>query len=154
MTHMPDLAPYDYHRWNLPPGVRMLAVGWLEPEFPYSTGSVPAEFVHALGQLCIQHQQGRMRGWHDCRLGCPRPGGDDVPRMANGRRLLAPPTSVEIDGVRVVLGSTEIRVIAADGTWLAAPSLVYHYVTEHAYLPPEPFVEAVMAGRVAPECGG
>lgn len=152
MAYIQDLAPYDYSRLTLVPGVRLLAVGWLEPEFPYSTGSVPAEFVHALGQLCIHHKQAQMRGYHNCRLGCRRR--DDVPRSADGRHRYPPHPSVEIDGVTVGLGSTEIRVIAADGTWLAAPSLVYHYVTEHGYLPPAPFVEAVIAGRVAPEYTG
>ena len=43
----------------------------------------------------------------------------------------------------IFLGSAEIRV-EIGGHWLAAPDLVYHYVTDHAYLPPIEFIDAVI----------
>jgi hypothetical protein len=48
------------------------------------------------------------------------------------------------------VGDAEIRVVAEDGTWLVAPTLVLHYVTAHAYHPPREFIEAVTSGRFAP----
>jgi hypothetical protein len=50
----------------------------------------------------------------------------------------------------VTVGDAEIRVGAEDGTWLVAPTLVLHYVTDHAYAPPPEFIEAVATGRFAP----
>jgi hypothetical protein len=46
-----------------------------------------------------------------------------------------------------LLGDAEIRVVGKDGTWLIAPTLVLHYVTEHAYRPPAEFIDAVSRGR-------
>jgi hypothetical protein len=38
-------------------------------------------------------------------------------------------------------------VVAEDGTWLAAPNLIYRYVRDHRYAPPATFVEAEWADR-------
>jgi hypothetical protein len=54
------------------------------------------------------------------------------------------------DGVTVAVGDSEIRVVATDGTWLVAPTLILHYVSDHAYRPPLEFIEAVTNGRFAP----
>src|SRR5262249_18800720 len=43
-----------------------------------------------------------------------------------------------------LLGTAEIRVRDTDVTF-AAPNLILHYVVDHAYLPPEAFVRAVLA---------
>ena len=56
-----------------------------------------------------------------------------------------------VNGTALTLGSAEVRVLTPEGVWLAAPDLVYHYVARHNYLPPEPFIEAVLASRIAPE---
>ena len=43
-------------------------------------------------------------------------------------------------------GNGEIRV--SDGNVMyAAPTLIYHYVVAHAYLPPEAFIAAVLAWK-------
>jgi hypothetical protein len=47
------------------------------------------------------------------------------------------------------LGDAEIRVVAQDGTWLIAPTLVLHDVTAHGYQPPPEFIDAVSSGRFA-----
>jgi hypothetical protein len=57
---------------------------------------------------------------------------------------------VERDGDSVVVGDADIHMMARDGTWLVAPTLVVHYVVDHAYVPPPEFIEAVASGRVAP----
>lgn len=43
------------------------------------------------------------------------------------------------------LGSAELRVFYADKVY-ASPNLIYHYVVEHGYKPPQEFVEAVLHG--------
>jgi hypothetical protein len=42
------------------------------------------------------------------------------------------------------LGNGELRVIGTDAIY-AAPTLVYHYAVNHSYLPPDEFVQAVLA---------
>jgi len=41
------------------------------------------------------------------------------------------------------LGSAEIRVQGIDGAVYAAPNLIYHYMANHNYLPPEEFLGAI-----------
>jgi len=115
-------------------------VGWLDGEHGFRAGAAPEGFAEALARLCADHPRARTRGVHACEL--PHPGAEpDYPLR------------VMINERAVTLGSAEVRVVAADGRWLAAPDLVCHYVRDHRYLPPVLFVEAVLAGRVAPESG-
>ena len=44
------------------------------------------------------------------------------------------------------LGSAEIRVFSNEGVTYAAPNLIYHYIVDHHYLPPEEFIRAVLEG--------
>jgi hypothetical protein len=53
-------------------------------------------------------------------------------------------------GRRECRWDAEIRVVASDGVWLVAPTLMLHYVTEHAYEPPPEFIAALTAGPFAP----
>jgi hypothetical protein len=41
------------------------------------------------------------------------------------------------------LGSGDLRVVAQDVTY-AAPDMIYHYVVDHHYRPPDAFIQAVM----------
>ena len=140
MAYYEDLSIYEYFRESIPDGVRALNVGWLEEGKAYVKGSPPGPFLPALGVLVRDAPRMKMRGWHRCQL----------PHEKGEQQY---PHVVEISGSRVSLGGAEIRVVAESGDWLVAPDLVYHYVTDHFYLPPEPFIEAVMASRLAPEAG-
>src|SRR5215831_16890956 len=52
-----------------------------------------------------------------------------------------------------ILGSAEIRVFGNNGHIFAGPDLIFHYMQEHHYLPPDIFVQAVMtqAGPSSPD---
>jgi hypothetical protein len=43
----------------------------------------------------------------------------------------------------MVLGSAEIRVKGAGGKVYAAPNLIYHYMKDCGYLPPQEFLGAL-----------
>jgi hypothetical protein len=43
----------------------------------------------------------------------------------------------------MLLGSAEIRVPGKDGKVYAAPNLIYHYIKDCGYLPPQEFIDAV-----------
>lgn len=137
MTWYPDLSEYAYLPETVPPGQKILNVGWLDGEHEFPTGDVPQEFADKLAQICAKEHYASTRGWHDC----------DLPHD-NGE--LEYPFTIEVDGETVPLGSAEIRVVADDGTVLAAPNLIWHYVSGHEYRPPEEFVAAVLAQRLAP----
>lgn len=124
----------------IPSGVTAVAVGWLDVDHDYHSGQVEEAFVARLVELCRTHAVARTRGWHRCPF-CPRGSTSEPPY----------PSIVEREGKSVVLGDAEIHVLAKNGTWLVAPTLVAHYVVDHAYLPPPEFIEAVMSGRVAPD---
>jgi hypothetical protein len=156
VSYYPDLTTYSYLPDTVPAGVVALNVGWLEPEYPYPQGSTPDGFDAALGELCLRHPRAASRGWHMCRLtpeeGEPKCG--ERPKSKSlppGKHAMPSPLELSIGGASISLGAAEVRVVCQDGTWLIAPNLVYHYVTKHGYLPPSEFLEAVMAGRVAPQ---
>ncbi|MEZ0107201.1 hypothetical protein ABH920_001192 [Catenulispora sp. EB89] len=142
MTYYPDLALYDYLPETVPEGVELLAVGWLEPghEFPTAADddSDPV-FWQNLVTLAADHTVAVTRGVHGCRFRHPFEA-DFQYGAVYGTRVL-------------YLGSAEIRVAAADGRLLTAPTLVVHYIRDHGYRPPEAFVEAVTAMRIAPSDG-
>jgi len=136
MTYYPDLSPYEYLPDSVPAGVRIAAVGWLDPGRDFPTGAVEPEFLANLVTLAAGHVSAVTRSVHGCRL--PHLFDDNFQYGAvYGSRILH-------------LGHAEIRVVAADGGWLSAPDLVVHYVRDHAYAPPPEFVEAVLAMRIAP----
>jgi hypothetical protein len=142
MTHYEEMSPYGYFPDSVPDGVKALAVGWLEDDHRYTAGPVPGIFLHNLGLLVRDERQMQTRGWHGCTL--PRDG-----------EVCGYPVKVEILGDIKSLGGAEIRVVAESGEWLIAPDLIYHYVADHSYHPPQAFIEAVNAHRTTsrPEAG-
>lgn len=48
--------------------------------------------------------------------------------------------------MRLLLGSGEIRVFNSAGDVFAAPNLIYHYILQHHYRPPDEFLRAVEHG--------
>ncbi len=115
MTHFADLTPYVYSDVE-PEGA--VNVGWLCDSHPFSRGPVDTRFIDALTR-CSARRISIDRGTHRCEL-CS----DDT---------MAPE------------GTGEIRVPGPDGRVYAAPSMLTHYVVDHGYLPPQPFIEATIA---------
>jgi hypothetical protein len=108
-----------------------LHVGWLESGHEFARGDAPAGLVDAL-LLCATRPVRPMKGFHYCDL-CPSVSRHEM-RVA----------SMDLDGRTLKLGNGEVRVRAPDGQWYTAPTLVAHYVAAHSYLPPAPFVGAVL----------
>lgn len=48
-------------------------------------------------------------------------------------------------GQKKLLGMSEIWLPSSSGVIYAAPSLIYHYMEAHRYLPPQEFLDAVIA---------
>ena len=109
MAHFEDLTPYTYLNGRKePPGT--VNIGWLEPGYPFSTGTTSEEFRIKLEQLC-HRRVNQTRGFHMCEF-CPA--GES--RLAN-------------------LGSSFETRVEGGGTVYAAPSLVHHYVVAGPRIP-------------------
>jgi hypothetical protein len=105
-------------------------VGWLDGPQPFSQGTVSAEDIVLLEQLVLHTWKPPFMagGWHDCTV-CPRKPGDG-------------PLYRQIDGNKTMLGAAEIYVPDGDIMY-SAPNLILHYIEDHGYGPPEPFLVAV-----------
>jgi hypothetical protein len=126
MTYYPDLSPYEYRQ---PSAIdHVLNIGWLDASHPFRTGIVPNEVLTAVLRLC-QSPVNRTRGFHVCQL-CNSP-------MFG--------VTIEIEGKIISLGSAEIRVTGEENKTYASPDLIYHYMKEHQYSPPEEFLRALRA---------
>lgn len=123
MAYYPDLSPYEYS--GLEPST--VNVGWLSKEHKYSQGDVPDAFVKRLLFFCWRLIHPTL-GFHRCPF-CHKPTFGVL--VCQGEEELQ-------------LGSAEIRVIGKNGIIYAAPNLIYHYVREHHYCPPDEFIQAVL----------
>lgn len=125
--YKPDLSPFPIEKEHQAFGT--LCVGWLTKKEPYSQGWTSEEFRERLFAFCLRPVF-MVRGFHVCEFCSPPP-----------KYMIC----VERGGRKVWLGNAQIRVFYQDWVY-AAPNLIYHYVTEHQYRPPEEFIEAVLKG--------
>ncbi len=89
-------------------------IGWLHVDHPYQKGDTPTDFQERLKKFC------KNAGYFN---------------LARGYH------DCEFCGQEK--GNGEIRIFTESKTY-AAPVMVYHYVKEHGYQPPEEFIQAVM----------
>lgn len=106
----------------------LVNIGWLEGGCKFATEKPESRFLDALWRYCKIATAGT-RGIHRCTL-CP---------ITQKTTPL-----VEYNGKKLIFGSAEIRVFGKNGTVYASPNLVFHYVKDHYYCPPEEFIKAVL----------
>ena len=126
-----DLSVYRYNEELTSDSVRN--VGWLSQSHGYAQGDVPEAFVERLWIFCRSSVLPYM-GFHQCPF-CEKDMGFLSQR---GDETMA-------------LGSAEVWALGRNGMLYAAPNLIYHYITEHHYRPPEEFIQAIMEGPLPPE---
>jgi hypothetical protein len=130
MTYFKDLTPYSYYG-----NEQSLNVGWLSGSERLVVGETSLEFQEKLHRFCLDENIVRiMRGFHECEL-CELPWGEWASKHPN----------YGINAGWMSIGDGEIRVIGK-GVVYAAPALIYHYVVEHHYKPPQEFIDAVLIG--------
>jgi hypothetical protein len=122
--YYPDLAPCEYFQGHPTlGGATLLAIGWLEPGHPYTTGEPDLRLVETMQRLFRSHGQGFFAGSHLCGFCLEAAGG-----------LKAPPEALR----NVPSGSKELFLVLPDrAALLAAPELISHYIALHRYQPPE-----------------
>lgn len=124
MTYFEDLSHYTYHVFaRTENGLPLVNVGWLDLRLPYRQGQVDPTIAHKIGELC-QNPVNQTRGFHNCQL------------------CREYPVKETLAGQKWGLGSAEVHIVG-DGKVYAAPTLIYHYIVRHNYLPPEEFLVAV-----------
>jgi hypothetical protein len=121
VAYFPDLTPYRY----LTEEPSVLNVGWLDAKHSVETGPTSDQFRGRLAYLTLHGTAAQTRGIHSCEL-CEEPRNE--------------PCYLVVADDRRLLGSAEVRIAK-----FAAPSLLLHYVVDHAYRPPAAFIEAVLA---------
>ena len=121
--HYADLTPFEYNSAYVG-----LNVGWLDGDHSFPTGDVPAGFLDALFAVIASGDYTRCAaaGAHMCNI-------------CDSRQAI-----YEHNGDEIMVGNSEIA-IPHEGVNYIAPSLIYHYVESHRYLPPEAFVRGVLA---------
>jgi hypothetical protein len=125
-----DLTKYCFYLKK--PVETVKNVGWLDVEKSFNKGEVDPNFLAKLSAIILGSENidvhvNRVRSADSCALSdC------DVKEIKCGSRS-------------EYLGASEIWIPSViDGEFFAAPSLVYHYVAAHNYLPPQEFIISVM----------
>jgi hypothetical protein len=129
--YYPDLTPYSY--LNREPDPNLLMIGWLDAEHDFPKGKTSENVLQKVLALCFRPVN-PTRGIH------PSP---FLPRSPSGY-------SVEYKGKRMGLGSAEIRVQGKSEKFYAAPNLIYHYMKDCDYLPPQEFLDALESMETDP----
>jgi hypothetical protein len=104
----------------------ILAVGWLDADHAFPKGAVPDHLLARILALWFWPVN-QTRGFHQSSF------------MGNSQMGYP----VEHMGRRMLLGDAEIRVSGHAGKMYAAPNLIYHYIRDCDYLPPEEFLDAL-----------
>ena len=129
-----DLSEYDevqpeHH-------LSILNIGWLGSGMSYSTGETSSDFVEKIKRLIINSETSSFKPivWR-CR------GQDRCPVCDLQDLVLGDGRNIE------VLGSSELFIPSSlqNNLYFVSPSLIYHFILEHAYLPPSQFIDSVMA---------
>ena len=120
-----DLSPYQLSSADPP----MIAVGWLDRAHPYAVQTPSHHFLTRLQVFCTHINISSM-GIHECEF-CPQL--ISTIYVQNGRQ-------------RQQLGSGIMLAFGQRNRIYAAPDLVYHYVRDHQYAPPNEFVQAILRG--------
>jgi hypothetical protein len=127
MAYFEDLTPYTYCRGE----EYLLNVGWLASPYPFRRGPVAYQFAARLFHLADKPVR-LMRGLHYCDF-CKPP--QDI--------IDQDPSYMDVWEMNRC-GSGEIRVKHSNGVCYSAPTLIWHYIVEHQYQPPQQFIDALI----------
>lgn len=128
--HYHDLTPCSYFGPEL--ADKLVAVGWLEHDYPYTQATASEQFLDKLFKLLANP-------WNPVFLlgyaACP----------------FCELNSYQLDysAKRIIVGNLNLYV-PGEGFLYVMPSLAAHYILAHGYAPPPEFCDAVM--RCPPMC--
>ncbi len=120
---------YSYYL-NKPIG-NVFNVGWLDKNNEYSRGAIDSRILDKLAEILVLKGNANVhvnwaRSLDPCELsGC------------TGLKVVSSNKEVDLGGSEIWLPSSERQY------YFASPSLIYHYIHQHDYLPPCEFIKAV-----------
>lgn len=124
VMYIPDLALYKNAFDEIEPNT--YCIGWLDNEHDYPVGDVDSGIVDKILELCFTLIN-PTRSFHQS-------------PFINSSIIGYP---VEMNGQQLLLGSAEVKIKSKTGKIYMAPNLIYHYIKDCRYLPPEEFIEAI-----------
>jgi len=124
--YFPDLAPYSYYLDKPLDTVR--TVGWLDPHRPFPTAELSSIVVDRLIRV--------VRGSDICNVHV------NILRSVRPCDLCHDQAFLEFDP-RLMVGQSQIWLPSRGETFLAAPSMILHYILLHKYAPPREFLSAI-----------
>ena len=105
--------------------LQSLAVGWLSNEHHYLRGKTDDQFINRLWEFCRFGTVAQTLGYHECEF-CVDQEFGCIERYQD---------------IELILGSSEICVLDYAGRKAYfAPDMIFHYVTQHGYIPPIEFM--------------
>ena len=132
----PDLTPFEYKLEVPIPGV--LNIGWLHRKHKFTVGDINEKFQNKLKSFILNHDDGKVlinrlkAGVHMC------PFCDKVDLI------------LDADGKQTYLTWAILWIPSENNCFYASPAMLYHYIDEHNYKPPQEYVDAVM--RLKDDC--
>lgn len=116
-------------------------IGWLSNEFSFPTGELNNTFKKKLLEIIFLKDCTRMRGVHICDI-CQE--GYYLFVNQSGH-IFRSKTLSDYPNNTKLLGHSEIWIPSKNGDFVyASPTLIYHYILEHHYLPSKDYIESVL----------
>jgi hypothetical protein len=129
--HFEDRSNYSYYLKK--PVNNVFNIGWLESDKEFSKGEVNKLILDKLAEILTSKNDVDVHvNWTRSLDPCALTGCTDI--------------SMSNEGKEIFLGGSEIWLPSIHkGNYFAAPSLIYHYIQEHEYLPPKEFLDSIEA---------
>jgi hypothetical protein len=143
LKYYEDLSSYEYYMHCPIPEVKN--IGWLDKEHNFRTGDVDFSFLEKLELLVFNSYEehcnilvNELRGSYECPV-C----GKYRERITSGNQGFT-------------LGSSELWIpdFRQKDHYFATFGLIFHYVKDHNYKPPQEFVDSVLALDMLAEFNG
>jgi hypothetical protein len=147
-----DLAPYQDGKLAIQ---EVLAVGWLDNEHVFPTGKVTPELITKLKEILVHCNNYPcyvsvhvMKGEDKCPI-CSRRVAfmvDDGSTLDCRDEIIEISESERSEEIEI-LGCREIWIpnINKEKNYFATLDLIYHFIIDHQYLPPQDFIESILA---------
>ena len=119
--YYPDLTPYKY---GFETEFNVVNVGWLSKTNEFPIGDVSELFLDNLKKFMLRPPCNRMRGWHTCEF-C-----DGATRTSDLNYI----DDIDLRNGEVWIPDVNEKLI------YAAPTMIWHYINKHNYLPPSNFI--------------
>ena len=127
--------------------VNAVNIGWLSTHHSYPSGDTSAEFHAKLFQLCLYPHWGH-RGYHQCDLESCSDFDENTFIIIDGKKEpFNHGMHVSTHGGKTKSLGAHVIIVTGENRNYAAPDLIFHYVAEHNYRPPDEFIDAVMESK-------